>query len=247
MNLKDLAKPFPENQIEWRIGQCGEKGNGQIWANCLAYVTARAVMERLDEVCGPENWQVHYRFENGGVICVLTIRVGKDDWVSKEDGSDQTDIEAFKGGISGALKRAAVAFGIGRYLYGLESGYATIVDRGGMWAKTKSGKEFYWEPPKLPQWALPADQKSQALPQVKPDQPGANDGHLDDTGTYYIPGGTYHKKTIEQVLREIGPAKLEAYVIGNDEKWAKLPPSKKPQWWDDFANRVVEIVGDLQK
>ncbi len=39
------------------------------------------------------------------------------EWVEKQDGSGPTDMEPFKGGISGALKRAAVAWGIGRELY----------------------------------------------------------------------------------------------------------------------------------
>ena len=50
------------------------------------------------------------------MVCNLSIRVGGE-WISKEDGAPFTDFEAFKGGISDALKRAAVKYGIGRYLY----------------------------------------------------------------------------------------------------------------------------------
>ena len=54
MDLSKLKEPFSENDIEWRVQQSGET-NGRIWAKVLAYVTARAIENRLDEVCGPEN------------------------------------------------------------------------------------------------------------------------------------------------------------------------------------------------
>src|SRR4051812_15570275 len=75
MDLSKLKEPFPAEDIEWRIGQAGES-NGKVWATCLAYLTSRAVMDRLDEVCGPENWQDEYRpGPVGGVICGISIRV----------------------------------------------------------------------------------------------------------------------------------------------------------------------------
>lgn len=163
MNLKKLSEPFPVEEIEWRISQCGVNNKGT-WARCLAYINARAVMNRLDEVCGPGNWTVEYRalpaddrFEPG-FIGRLGIRIDGE-WVFKEDGAEQTDFEPFKGGISGAFKRVACAWGIGRYLYNLEAGFAdTLATKtpGYELAKTKDGKEFYWRPPALPSWALPS-------------------------------------------------------------------------------------------
>ena len=50
------------------------------------------------------------------MICSLSCKVG-DNWITKADGAGDTDIEGEKGGISDALKRAAVVWGIGRYLY----------------------------------------------------------------------------------------------------------------------------------
>lgn len=182
MNLEALKAPFPEEDIEWRIAQAGKKGNGQIWARCLAYVQARAIMNRLDEVCGPQNWKSTYRFIVGaqgiaaGVICELSIKIGGE-WITKEDGAEQTDIESFKGGISSALKRAAVSWGIGRYLYNLEEGFARVVTNGreGKYAKLKDGTEYYWAPPALPSWALP-DPKQARGGNIHPDQPGKDDG-----------------------------------------------------------------------
>jgi hypothetical protein len=83
------------------------------------------------------------------------------EWVTKEDGAEQTDLESFKGGLSSAIKRAAVVWGIGRYLYDLEEGYAEIVEKGtkgahyGKLPDKTGGDQFHWFPPRLPSWALP--------------------------------------------------------------------------------------------
>ena len=115
MNLQNLHAPFPPNEIEWRVGSTkADKSSGL----ALAYLTARHVMERLDEVCGVENWQDRYEFHGKRTICYLSIRVDGE-WITKADGAGDSDVEAEKGAISDALKRAAVKWGVGRYLYSL--------------------------------------------------------------------------------------------------------------------------------
>jgi len=156
-----LQKPFPIEDIEWRIGQCGLKQDGTAWAKCLAYIQARAVMDRLDELYGPLHWNVSYTFiEKTGVIAKIGVYDAiENQWVYKEDGAEMTEIEAFKGGISSALKRAGNVWGIGRYLYKLESEFADVrmgSTPGYNFAKTKEGKNFWWRPPTIPDWALPA-------------------------------------------------------------------------------------------
>jgi hypothetical protein len=159
-DLTRLRDPFAPEDIEWRVQQAGEK-NGKPWARVLAYVTNRAIMDRLDEVVGPANWRNEYREgPSGGVLCGLSIRVTREDgtaeWVTKWDGAENTDVEPVKGGLSNAMKRAAVHFGVGRYLYGLEEGWARVHDAGEHFARTKEGKSFRWDPPALPEWALPS-------------------------------------------------------------------------------------------
>lgn len=114
MKLKLLAAPFPKQSVHWRaqfLSRSGEK------ALALAYLDARDVQDRLDLVCGPENWQSRYvETPRGRIICEIGLRIG-DQWVWKSDGAGETQLEAEKGGISDALKRAAVNWGIGRYLY----------------------------------------------------------------------------------------------------------------------------------
>lgn len=88
----------------------------------LKYVTARTVMNRLDDVIGPWNWWDHYVETRAGVKCILTIRLPDGTEITKEDVGgeskmqDPSDTE--KSAYSDAFKRAAVKFGIGRYLYG---------------------------------------------------------------------------------------------------------------------------------
>ena len=153
---EQLTAPFPAHDIEWRVQSSGEKKDGTIWAKVLAYVTARAIMDRLDLVFGPFGWQVQYvPGPAGGVVCRLGVWCGETkSFVVKEDGAENTDVEAIKGGISSALKRAAVTWGIGRYLYRLDEGWAVISDKGIYSAKTKDGKWFKWSPPDLPAWAV---------------------------------------------------------------------------------------------
>ena len=158
MNLKDLAKPFLPEDIEWRVGtSTADKTR----ALALAYVTNRAVMNRLDEVVGPQNWQNTYEtWRDKGILSGLSIKVGAE-WITKFDGADKTAVEATKGGFSDAMKRAAVQWGIGRYLYDLEN----------IWVKAKptnNGKSCVLdEIPTLPKWALPDDYKGDGKARVE--------------------------------------------------------------------------------
>jgi hypothetical protein len=86
-------------------------------------------MDRLDSVCGPENWQDTYTpGVSKSIVCNIGIRIN--DWVWKADGAGETDMEAEKGALSDAFKRAAVRWGIGRYLYELKAPYVVLEKRG---------------------------------------------------------------------------------------------------------------------
>lgn len=129
-----LKAPFQPSQISWRIGSTtADKKRGM----ALAYIDARDVMDRLDEVCGPDGWQCTYPHANGKTVCAIGIRVEREgglaEWVWKSDGAGDSDIEAEKGALSDAFKRSAVRWGIGRYLYHLDSPWVEI---------TAAGKSF---------------------------------------------------------------------------------------------------------
>ena len=156
IDLSRLQEPFQSLDIEWRVQSAGAK-NGKPWARVLAYVTNRAIMDRLDDVCGAQNWSnSFYPGPQGGVMCAIEILCSSK-WVSKSDGADTTAIESIKGGYSASMKRAAVQWGIGRYLYKLSADYAVVTGNGSFYQKAKQGaySAFNWNPPALPAWALP--------------------------------------------------------------------------------------------
>lgn len=115
--LRELHAPFPAESVHWRAQMVTKGRNDTPAALALAYIDARDVMDRLDRVCGPMNWQSeHFDAGNGKLGCRLGLFIDGM-WVWKSDGAGDTDVEAEKGAFSSALKRAAVSWGVGRYLY----------------------------------------------------------------------------------------------------------------------------------
>lgn len=120
--LENLRRPFPPEAVSWRVGSMTkDKSKGM----ALAFIDARDVMDRLDEVCGPENWQCRYSHANGKTVCDLAIKY-ENEWIWKADGAGDSDVEAEKGALSDAFKRAAVRHGIGRYLYSIASPWVEV-------------------------------------------------------------------------------------------------------------------------
>lgn len=141
---RNLQAPFSPTEIEWRIGATtGDKTKGI----ALAYVTNRAIQNRLDEVFGPFGWKNEFReWKNNSQLCGISV-FQNNEWITKWDGANDSDTEATKGGLSDAMKRAAVQWGIGRYLYDLEQEWVPI---------TIAGKSYrLLDIPRLPKWALP--------------------------------------------------------------------------------------------
>jgi len=118
-----LRAPFAPEDVDFRP-QGKPSGNGKVQAVC--YIDARTVADRLDEVVGPGAWSFHYEpllVERGEIQLAkgtLTIH-----GVTKEDVGDGSTFATSKGCVSDALKRAAVLFGVGRYLYGVGGEWVT--------------------------------------------------------------------------------------------------------------------------
>jgi len=166
--LSHLAEPFPPEDVEWRVSRSGIS-HGNTYCHALAYITARAIQQRLDDVCGAENWK-------NEPLTVIEVRPGKvamqvgisiraeGEWVTKWDVSEPTNIEPAKGGFSGAMKRAGAQWGIGRYLYHLPETRVETSDKssgtGWNWARLPEkhgGDPYFWKTPQLPSWALPKE------------------------------------------------------------------------------------------
>ena len=229
INFRALAEVFGADEIEWRLQQAGEK-NGRIWAICVPYVTNRAIQSRLDEVAGPAHWKNEFKpGPGGGVLCGLSVRVG-DEWVTKWDGAENTDIEGVKGGLSGAMKRAAVQWGIGRYLYALDESFATVHEGGRFRGKTKEsakgrndGTSFRWDPPVLPDWALPR-KTALAEPAFAEPQPAAVNDAATTTGD-----GDAHEAML-QYVRQVGPKVGDSAEIRINRKVRNLKEFVRENW-----------------
>ena len=103
-----LKRPFPINKLRWR------KGGG---ANELVYITARDVMDRLDDVFGVEGWSDDYEWLVDRLMCKISCKLNGTGWVTKSDGAEDSNIEAIKGAYSDSFKRAAVKWGIATVSY----------------------------------------------------------------------------------------------------------------------------------
>lgn len=253
IDFTKLSAVFKPEDIEWRIGRAGKNTNG-IWATCLAYVTNRAIMERLDEVCGPANWKNEYKeFTVGaakGTICGISIRNG-DEWITKWDGADPSETEAFKGGLSDSMKRAAVQWGIGRYLYKLEEGFAKTFDkqnkpkdaRYGKLPKKEGGTPFYWVPPALPKWAGGTQQQApDDIPDSQlakdPDEAEAHDRREQATEEISKP---VEKKqpTVEQAMEHLTNCEDSTAL---QTVWERL---KTYQWKEEDLKAITECKTNM--
>ena len=121
-----LSAKFAPDDVKWRVGATTSNKTKGL---ALAYLDARAVMDRLDSVVGQPNWQATYSHAAHKTVCELSLRCGEE-WVTKSNGAGDSDIEGEKGALSDAFKRAAVLWGIGRYLYNLGSPWVELDQHG---------------------------------------------------------------------------------------------------------------------
>ena len=124
--IKKLCEPFPFEEVEAKIQVHSKK---KPLGMAVFYIDSRAIQKRLDEAVGPFNWSNQFiNWQENSQICGISIfNEERKEWVTKHDGAENSDIEAIKGGLTYAFKRAAVLWGIGRYLYQI----------GGVWVETE--------------------------------------------------------------------------------------------------------------
>jgi hypothetical protein len=159
-----LAAPFPADHVSWKP-QVISKDKKRALA--VAYIDARDVAERLDEAVGPLNWQVDHKQIGGLVVTGLGLRdaqTGAFVWKwdtgfvgGADSESEDTQMKARKGTISDGLKRAAVLWGIGRYLYRLPK----------VWVDFDNEHRKLASLPTLPEWALPESERKPVSAKAK--------------------------------------------------------------------------------
>jgi uncharacterized protein (DUF3820 family) len=210
-----LQAPFKSEEIEWRVDR-GLKTTDGNYVYVLAYVQNRAIMNRLDEVFGPFGWMNKFReWKEGNQICTISVFDSeKGIWIDKEDGSDNSNMEAVKGGLSNSMKRAAVQWGIGRYLYNLEQHKVPLNKNGQHYANVKvknDGRDEYikgyWDEPNLPDWALPEEERGKQKPKPTPisetkSTEGGSGLTPQQAGEVIIPSGKHKGKKINQAPEE---------------------------------------------
>ena len=141
---RQLCEPFAAADVEWRVTKMRNSNSEGL---VVAFIDSRAIQNRLDDVVGPFCWRTRFipwhqyvpkpgKYENpsetpktpiSSQLCGLSIYLEeRKEWVEKVDGAENTDIEAIKGGISDSFKRAAVLWGVGRYLYEIPAKWVSL-------------------------------------------------------------------------------------------------------------------------
>jgi hypothetical protein len=161
--MQALAAPFDPREVKFKPAVVSGHR-----AMAMAYIDARVIQDRLDEVLGGAGWQDEYEcLPDGSVVCRLRLRLGSE-WITKMDvggPSEQPDEgDRRKAAFSDALKRAAVKFGIGRYLYRLPA----------QWVDYDPQKRQFVRPPQLPAHALPRPKKDAAAPPKREKEPAVS-------------------------------------------------------------------------
>ena len=157
-----LRAPLSAKLISWRVGR---KATGDTMGQALPYITPRVIQNMLDEIVGPENWRNSFLANTLGtgmasVVAIIELRLNGE-WIAKsdaaqvdsfkEDGQNNSKEIAIKGAYSDAFKRAAVMWGLGRYLYEYEAPWVAL-----------DGNKRLSEIPILPADMLPEDERADA-------------------------------------------------------------------------------------
>lgn len=166
----ELAAPFPADQLEWRAQQ---DSNDSVLV--FPYIQRTAVIARLNEVLGPENWRETAEFCTGyhteydynekmeveksysGMVQKLEVYdPEKDIFLAKVGSSTIGKNSAFKSADTGAFKRAASKWTVGLYLNYLPDFWVDkALDNDGIYGGKDDKGSYYFFPPQLPDWALP--------------------------------------------------------------------------------------------
>ncbi|WP_425145578.1 Rad52/Rad22 family DNA repair protein [Deinococcus sp.] len=141
--VKRLRQPFAAEHLRWKIQTRPQEAQADPAALVVVYVDARSVAAHLDDAA-PGQWHTEYRAPPVTVglpalecrlsICGVTrCDVGTVEPLGKA-GSDTKDL------YSDALKRAAVQFGVGAFLYRFPQVQARVEKSGTTWYITREAQ-----------------------------------------------------------------------------------------------------------
>jgi hypothetical protein len=170
MKLSDVQRrlqaPFPTHQVNFKPQTFNRE---RTRALLLSYVDARAVQDRLDAIC-PDGWEFEMTPVPGAAAPTVKGRLTVLGVVREDIGeAGEGEFGTYKAAASDALKRCAVQFGIGRYLYDLPR----------LWVDWDDAARAPRTAPELPEWARPDHERSpggahlvQAIDQLRYELPG---------------------------------------------------------------------------
>lgn len=241
--MKQLTAPFPMKDIEWRAQRMINFSRGPEIV-VVPYITARAVMNRLDDVFGIGGWKDEYdRWGEDGVKCRLNFKVG-DEWLFREDGAEEPKMVPVKGGISDAFKRAAVKLGIGRYLYDINEVRVPLNDRQQYendvyFRDPKTGKSGYWSIPDLPDWARIDEEKGKS--NIARGELVARRGSSRTTQQAATPAQSKEEKI---TVRTLAALKKELDASFGEDGMARIVPFLKEQFNKESINDLTQTEGE---
>ncbi len=135
--LEFLAAAFPPEEVDFKVQSFSKDRKRGL---AVPYVDARTVQSRLDEAVRAgllRDWEPSFRILEArppegekeayyAVECVLTLRGQEGEYRRADVGEG----DSLKAAYSDALKRAAVHFGVARYLYGTAKEWVDLKEGG---------------------------------------------------------------------------------------------------------------------
>jgi hypothetical protein len=241
-----LLAPFPEHLLSHTTR--GGKN--------LTYIDKRAIMNRLDSVCGMDGWYPEYEATARGYKCRLHIRIPTETpgtWIFmvREDGAGFEEMGSYnkqtneweadvdndeKSGYTNALRRAAQdAWGIGRYLY--NKGIPSFLDPNARAFDPAPATNATVAPQPPPTASVPATQFTPSQPQFQPQAPAQQSPPRPQYDNFRIPkAGKGVYGWARSMETHYQTSIFEAMVAGAIQNgFTKY----SPEWPEELAHKLV--------
>ncbi|MCK5609196.1 hypothetical protein KAR91_45400 [Candidatus Pacearchaeota archaeon] len=206
--------------FKWRV-QSFSKHKSK--ATCVAYIDARDVMDRLDEVC-TYGWHRNHEELKGRIYAGVGIILPSGKVMWRWDCGTESNTEAEKGESSDSFKRAAVNTGVGRFLYDLDIQYVDANEK-----KTSSNYPYVVDNKGKRVWDITKHIGGGSKPYTKPKEVNKGEDMTVELLVSHLPSC----KTIES---------LDKYMKDNSKFVKGLFEKDKKEVIAEFSKRKVEIT-----
>jgi hypothetical protein len=152
--LIHLRRPFTPGAVRWKVQVTGPKeAKEKTWATVVGYIDARLVAERLNAVVAGGWTEQESPLEGKPNLMRYRLTVLSQTHTDVGEGQGHSEGMKAKAADSDALKRVAVRFGVGAYLYAMPPFNLYVTPSGEVrddkptLARMKSGKAGYLKEP----------------------------------------------------------------------------------------------------